>query len=445
MGTYEFYEPKTGSKTGDGGKKTEPVKKIPYSPIPHATGAFDLQSQHYSVAETPREGSVYDGDTIYSIARRFDVTVKELMDANQLDAPVITPGQTLYIPLHPVQEQETPPQQTVTGTATQTAPAEDETTVTAEQPGQTTEQLPESKPEEEQIKEEEHASDARKVTPDDIAKYMTEGMDLANSDDERMNYPAVPIRGINDYNKMGYLSPDYWTWVGYSDFAMKKNVLPSDAIEAAFNGPARTECLSMMSAVIQYTLYKTMGKDAFNEYFKWKSESDPGLVIGRRSGNYDDGSPGHGLKERWRDFTTTYNLEPEDENVKPNHALLKPGDWVYYVNHPHYPQKHPDGLWRGENAVYLGEDKFSGFGLPDMNENQFFNNMKRKFNEAPSSEDKQSSSYNPAYKDEQITTNYEEVKDLPPGDAAMMPQLLYNNVVRIDLEKLNAYLGNNQK
>lgn len=43
--------------------------------------------------------TVYSGDTLYSIARRCNVSVRDLIEANNLGAPyVITPGQTIRIP-----------------------------------------------------------------------------------------------------------------------------------------------------------------------------------------------------------------------------------------------------------------------------------------------------------------------------------------------------------
>jgi hypothetical protein len=42
-------------------------------------------------------------------------------------------------------------------------------------------------------------------------------------------------------------------------------------------------------------------------------------------------------------------------------ANLLPGDWVYFRNHPGYPNDAGD--WKGEWAIYMGNRVFSGFGL----------------------------------------------------------------------------------
>jgi hypothetical protein len=42
------------------------------------------------------------------------------------------------------------------------------------------------------------------------------------------------------------------------------------------------------------------------------------------------------------------------------------GDLYYFSNHKHYKYKHPAGSWSGENAIYAGNNKWSGFGAADV-------------------------------------------------------------------------------
>jgi hypothetical protein len=42
--------------------------------------------------------------------------------------------------------------------------------------------------------------------------------------------------------------------------------------------------------------------------------------------------------------------------------LTKPGDWMYFKNDARYPDKHPDGGWRGENVIKVGADTYWGWG-----------------------------------------------------------------------------------
>ena len=44
------------------------------------------------------------------------------------------------------------------------------------------------------------------------------------------------------------------------------------------------------------------------------------------------------------------------------------GDLYYFSNHKHYKYKHPAGAWTGENAIYAGDGKWSGFGAADKKE-----------------------------------------------------------------------------
>ncbi|MBB6218300.1 stage VI sporulation protein D [Anaerosolibacter carboniphilus] len=41
---------------------------------------------------------VQQGDTLYSIAKRFDTTIEQIMRLNHLDNPLIMVGQRLLIP-----------------------------------------------------------------------------------------------------------------------------------------------------------------------------------------------------------------------------------------------------------------------------------------------------------------------------------------------------------
>jgi hypothetical protein len=56
---------------------------------------------------------------------------------------------------------------------------------------------------------------------------------------------------------------------------------------------------------------------------------------------------------------------PETRKVESLDDLV-PGDWVYFLNFNDYPEKHPDGAFTGENALYLGGGKYRGFGVDEM-------------------------------------------------------------------------------
>lgn len=58
-------------------------------------------SARRSAERGTREHTVEDGETLWAIARRFDVTVDAVKEANDLDDATIRPGQTLRIPRAP--------------------------------------------------------------------------------------------------------------------------------------------------------------------------------------------------------------------------------------------------------------------------------------------------------------------------------------------------------
>ncbi|MFO8061127.1 MAG: polysaccharide deacetylase family protein [Bacillota bacterium] len=61
------------------------------------------------------EGSVVytavSGDTLYSIAARFGITVEEIIDHNELDRPELVVGQMLLIPVEPVEKPREEPEE----------------------------------------------------------------------------------------------------------------------------------------------------------------------------------------------------------------------------------------------------------------------------------------------------------------------------------------------
>lgn len=152
-----------------------------------------------------------------------------------------------------------------------------------------------------------------------------------------------------------YLNSTYWNRVGWMHFKAK-SPLPSgkeasDAIEAIFAPGAgtRLECLAMTVAIEYYSLLKGLGKSKFNAKFP----GGTGLEISTSSSHL----PlliGSGSK---------YKIVSVSSASK-----LLPGDWVYFKNFADYPSRNPSGLWRGENAIYLGNGKYRGFGVPSLTE-----------------------------------------------------------------------------
>jgi hypothetical protein len=114
----------------------------------------------------------------------------------------------------------------------------------------------------------------------------------------------------------------------------------SAALRAWLAGLTVADCASVAAASYYNSILARVGDERFDDYFKAGGEQ--ALVIGQ----YPDELP-------LRKFLETPNRGSEE---------LKEGDWYFFKNHPMYKFKHPAGLWQGENAVYLGNDQWAGFG-----------------------------------------------------------------------------------
>jgi hypothetical protein len=119
-----------------------------------------------------------------------------------------------------------------------------------------------------------------------------------------------------------------------------------------FNGAVYLECESAMVASHYRALSQVLGQDEF------------------------DGEYGATMAITMLDTT----FKEEGTNLLLPHALVNvmedveitsldeliPGDWVYFANFPGYEQNARKGAYTGENAIYEGGGKYSGFGLPKM-------------------------------------------------------------------------------
>ena len=183
----------------------------------------------------------------------------------------------------------------------------------------------------------------------------------------------------------GYLDAAFWDKKGPFHFAMKSPLpsgkTPSDAIEAIFKDGAGSEleCNSMMTAVQYRSVLQAIGATRFNARFP----AGAGVVIKPVLVDLSSGSIG-------TDLPNSLKTEKLYQRVSlSGFAELLPGDWVYFLNVPDYPVKHPGGFWTGEHAMYLGNDKFSGFGLYGLTNDAIINELLKNYNKGlPPSEQK---------------------------------------------------------
>ena len=123
-------------------------------------------------------------------------------------------------------------------------------------------------------------------------------------------------------------NPAYWV-KGNSGYLLRPDVLPSQAIRDIFiNGSMYGfECSTAMVLIFYKAVLESIRESAFNHLFNnllvWNWSNDPDLDIITKPGNQ-----------------------------------FIPGDVVYFDN-PDYK----DPIWRGENAVVLGGNKYFGHGI----------------------------------------------------------------------------------
>ncbi|WP_173916785.1 protein-glutamine gamma-glutamyltransferase [Halobacillus sp. Marseille-Q1614] len=126
-------------------------------------------------------------------------------------------------------------------------------------------------------------------------------------------------------------NPQYWSVTPFGGFQLLPGVSPSAAILDIFNNGSRYafECAGAMLMIFYRAALLSIGERNFNRLFQglyiysWHADSDLGL-----------------------------------NPVNTRHLI--PGDVVYFDN-PQFDPAAP--YWRGENAVFLGNDSYFGHGL----------------------------------------------------------------------------------
>jgi hypothetical protein len=133
---------------------------------------------------------------------------------------------------------------------------------------------------------------------------------------------------------------------------------PSAALAEFLKGLTVADCASVGSASYYQAILDDAGQEKFDRYFA--AEGKRALVIGQ-------------FMERMplNQFTFDTNREVD----------LQKGDWYYFKNHPMYAKKHPAGLWSGENAIYMGDGLWGGFGVPNQTEDVMNDELVARYND----------------------------------------------------------------
>jgi hypothetical protein len=153
------------------------------------------------------------------------------------------------------------------------------------------------------------------------------------------------------------------------NFANTEDFSPSAALEDLFTcdaHPIAIECMSALHICFLRAFMKTVGTAALDAVTEDIVQVAPG----------DEGSVSK--------LRVALAVDSVDQ--------LRPGDWVYFYNHPDYVKRHRDSsfaTWQGANAVYLGnvggEPRFSTFDSQDpaWTEAEFVAFLLQEYNRKP--------------------------------------------------------------
>ncbi len=192
------------------------------------------------------------------------------------------------------------------------------------------------------------------VKADDLGKRVVVGMNAANHGDPNNGIWYWPLYKENADNhvpgfewsedrRTGFTKAPNWRKVDDFRWSWTGGGKPSEALGAWLKGLTVADCASVAVALHYQAILAQVGAEKFDDYFNRKGHL---LVI--------DQFPKDTALDK---FVTETKI-----------ADLKEGDWYYFANHPDYKYKHPRGLWQGENALYLGNGKWQGFGSEILDE-----------------------------------------------------------------------------
>jgi len=176
----------------------------------------------------------------------------------------------------------------------------------------------------------------------------------------------------------------------FMEFRLKPGHSASEAIKAWHTGLTIAECNSAVVAMQIDTVRAAIGDERFDRMF------------GHTDAKLDKNIPDHQRLRVKPGISGTpaqlFVKQPElskehekkkarGEEMKPEEydALLKPGEWYYFYNHPKYLLKHPGGAWQGENSLYMGKNDagerlWSGLGASNVSESRMFEHMADAYN-----------------------------------------------------------------
>jgi hypothetical protein len=216
------------------------------------------------------------------------------------------------------------------------------------------------------------AIDAAYETPEigadqaSLGQQVVKGMDRVNAGGKDAesgvwyshNYQAHHPDRYTDDMRSGYADPTYFEKTAPYAWTLKPKMSASAAIRSWLDGLTIAECFTAMIAIEYETVRAAVGNAAFDREF---GSADVETPVGQRM--VIDQSKTSPIRRKF--MRRTEAAEQKDYGT-PGNRPARVGDWYYFMNHPRYLLKHPDGAWQGENAIYVGLEggvqKWAGMG-----------------------------------------------------------------------------------
>jgi hypothetical protein len=207
--------------------------------------------------------------------------------------------------------------------------------------------------------------------------------------------------------RTGYANPVYFEKIANFTWRVRPRVSASAAIRAFLTplGYTVAECGTVIQAVNYFSILEAVGDRNFDQMFGAADQDTPEgqrlllqLNFNKAEGGKKAEDGKNPLKELFEPESALASKQEQAElrrekgsfSNAPGFRPAQLGGWYYIKNHQLYSTRHPEGIWGGENAVYVGRDPktreqlFSGFGLVNRTERQMAQSLADEFNAPPS-------------------------------------------------------------
>ena len=124
------------------------------------------------------------------------------------------------------------------------------------------------------------------------------------------------------------------------------------------------ECLAGMQMVVLGGVHRALGDEGFDRMHPVTgSRKNRVALYGIGVPLLKEGLPSLGLTSLRKHLVPVRAENPQRPADKIRARDMVPGDYVYLSNVPDYAELYVSGAWAGENAIYMGSDRFYGLGV----------------------------------------------------------------------------------